>query len=677
MPRTLTQMYIHFLVHQINRMRAKFSDEQQPASQSNGEMILSLGKLAFQELMKGNLIFYGDDLTECGIDVTEASVYSGLCTQVFREESWMQKKVFCFVHLSVQEFLAALYVHVRYKVDGENLMIEAPDQMCRTEPLFRLHKDAVDKASRSENGHLDLFLRFLLGLSLESSQVLLRGLNIQVEPSNSQSQTIEYITEKISQALPPERYINLFHCLNELNDHSMVEKIQRRLDSDRALGMDGCSAAHWAALVFVLLTSPERPEEIHLNKYSRTEEGLLQLLPAIKASKSAMLNGCNLTAGCCPALSSTLSSGSNELNSLDLSDNSFLDSGMEQLCTGLQSPHCKLKILRLNRCGLTYRCCGKLEAVLCSPSSRLQALDLSDNDLEDSGVQQLCEGLRRVSCKLQTLRLSFCNITADGCEYLASAVKSNPSHLQELDLSYNHLGDSGVKLISDALDEAQCEFTKFRADHNAQHWFKPGLRRYACELTLDPDSAHRLVVLSEDLRGVSLAREEQPYPDHKDRFDYWPQVLLQQGLQSRCYWEVEWGGKLAGIGVAYRDIRRKGLSNDCLMGYYDFSWSLHCSSSGYQALHNFETVVCPVPLSGSRSLAVYLDWEAGILSFYRVSLEASLTHLHTYNTKFTKPLYPVFRVWGHDSSVKLCQVEHEEEGRSRASRPQSHQLGSQ
>ena len=124
MPKTLTQMYIHFLAHQTVQIHVKYGKEQQLDSQGNNNVIMALGKLAFQQLEKGNLIFYEDDLRDCGIDVKDASVYSGVCTQVFREESWMQHKVFCFVHLSVQEFLAALYVHVMYKAYGVNLMTE-------------------------------------------------------------------------------------------------------------------------------------------------------------------------------------------------------------------------------------------------------------------------------------------------------------------------------------------------------------------------------------------------------------------------------------------------------------------------------------------------------------------------------------------------------------------------
>ncbi|XP_034534434.1 NACHT, LRR and PYD domains-containing protein 3-like [Notolabrus celidotus] len=654
MPKTLTQMYIHFLTHQTAQSRVKYAKEQELDSKGNNKVIMALGKLAFEQLEKGNLIFYEEDLRECGIDVNEASVYSGVCTQVFREESCMQNKVFCFVHLSVQEFLAALYVRVLYTVSGENLMNK---DRVRKEPIADLHKAAVNKALQCDNGHLDLFLRFLLGLSLESSQVLLKGLNLQVQTWDSQSheETIQHIKGRIDLS-EPERYINLLHCLNELNDHTLVEEIQYQLDLDRDMVTIEWSAAQWAALVFLLLTSPERSEEIHLKKYSRTKEGFQKLLPAIKASRSAKLNDCNLTADCCQELSSTLRSSSNKLKHLNLSDNRLEDRGIQYLCTGLQSPNCRLKMLRLNRCDLTQMSCEKLASVLSCPTSGLRELDLSDNDIGDSGVELLSEGLGDVICKVEILRLSSCNITERGCGFLASAVKTNPSHLSELDLSYNHLSDSGVKIICDALDEGRCE-SKLRVDHNADHWFRPGLKTYARGLTMDPNTAHRLLILSEDNRKVSYGSEEQPYPDHPDRFDYWPQVMSKEGLDERCYWEVEWEGKWATIGVAYKDIKRKGQEDDSWLGYNRKSWGVLCSDKGYCLYHNFESIGVGVPLAGSRRLAMYLDREAGMLSFYRVSSGGSLTHLHTFSTSFTEPLYPTFRLRCKDSSVRLCELQ--------------------
>ncbi|XP_028425937.1 protein NLRC3 [Perca flavescens] len=298
LPKTLTEMYIHFLVVQSKWKNVKYDGgvETDPHwSPETRKMIESLGKLAFEQLQKGNLIFYESDLTECGIDIRSASVYSGVFTQIFKEESGLyQDKVFCFIHLSVQEFLAALHVHFTFTNSGVNLLSEEQSTSQKPNPfrvkpkLKRLHQSAVDKALQSPNGQLDLFLRFLLGLSLQTNQTLLRGLMIQTGSSSETNQkTVEYIKTKISEDLSAERSINLFHCLSELNDHSLVEEIQRFLSSG-SLSTNKLSPAQWSALVFILLSSEKDLDVFDLKKYSASEEALLRLLPVVKASKKAL-----------------------------------------------------------------------------------------------------------------------------------------------------------------------------------------------------------------------------------------------------------------------------------------------------------------------------------------------------------------------------------------------------
>ncbi|XP_028442161.1 NLR family CARD domain-containing protein 3 isoform X2 [Perca flavescens] len=290
LPKTLTEMYIHFLVVQSKVKNIKYDGgaETDPHwSPDTTKMIESLGKLAFEQLQKGNLIFYESDLTECGIDITAASVYSGVFTQMFKEERGLyQDKVFCFVHLSVQEFLAALHVHLTFINSGVNLL--SGEQTTKESAETHSYQSAVDKALQSPNGHLDLFLRFLLGLSLQTNQNLLRGLLTQTGSSSQANQeTVDYIKKKISEVLSAERSINLFHCLNELNDRSLVEQIQRSLSSGR-LSTDKLSPADWSALVFILLSSEEDLDVFDLKKYSASEEALLRLLPVVKASNKAL-----------------------------------------------------------------------------------------------------------------------------------------------------------------------------------------------------------------------------------------------------------------------------------------------------------------------------------------------------------------------------------------------------
>ncbi|XP_039462981.1 NLR family CARD domain-containing protein 3-like [Oreochromis aureus] len=292
LPKTLTEMYIHFLVVQVKVKKVKYDDgvETDPHwSLENTKMIESLGKLAFEQLQKGNLIFYESDLTECGIDIRAASVYSGVFTQIFREERGLyQDKVFCFVHLSVQEFLAALHVHLTFINSEVNLFKEEQKTSHQSETDKHFYQSAVDKALESPNGHLDLFLRFLLGLSLETNQTLLRGLLNQTGSSSKTNQeTVQYIKKKINENLSAEKNINLFHCLNELNDRSLVKEIQQYLRSGR-LFTDKLSPAQWSALVFILLSAEEDLDVFDLKKYSVSEEALLRLLPVVKASKKAL-----------------------------------------------------------------------------------------------------------------------------------------------------------------------------------------------------------------------------------------------------------------------------------------------------------------------------------------------------------------------------------------------------
>ncbi|XP_067281148.1 NACHT, LRR and PYD domains-containing protein 3-like [Pseudorasbora parva] len=459
-PKTLTQMYTHFLIIQTNIKHEKDYERKM----KDEAMIVKLGKLAFRQLMKGNLIFYEEDLRECGIDVTEASVYSGLCTQIFREELGLyQGKVFCFVHLSIQEHLAALYAHLSFTENKINVFDQTKQGLFSKvnwmKSMSKLHQRAVKKALHSENGHLDLFLRFLLGLSLESNQTLLQELLTQTGScSFNKEETVQYIKQKISEKCSPERSINLFHCLNELGDDSLMQEIQDYLRSGR-IRETKLSSSHWLALVYLLLTSEQKMDEFDLKKFigaqNTADEVLQNLLPVLKESISVQLSYCGVTDKGCAALASALRSNPSHLRELNLTQNKVGDSGVNLLSDGLKDPHCKLEILWLSDCGVTDEGCAALGRALRSNPSNLRKLDLSGNKLADSGLELLSFGLREPHCKLEILWLSYCDVTDEGCAGLTSALRSNPSHLRELNLSGNKLGVSGVKLISAVLDDPQ------------------------------------------------------------------------------------------------------------------------------------------------------------------------------------------------------------------------------
>ncbi|MCI4378861.1 hypothetical protein PGIGA_G00221200 [Pangasianodon gigas] len=465
-PKTLTQMFTHFLIFQIKHKDQKYHGTYDLDPQQTRESILSLGKLAFQQLEKGNLMFYEEDLRECGIDVKEVAVYSGVCTQIFRTESGLHLgRMFSFVHLSVQEFLAALYAFL-YFFEKTTTKEQTTDLSClfNTSKMSDFLKSAVDQALQSDNGHLDLFLRFLLGLSVESNQNLIRGLLTHTgSSSDCKKDIVDYIKFKFEQNPSTERLINLFYCLNELNDDSLVKDIQSYMNSGR-LSEAELSPAQWSALVFVLLTSEEDLEVFELQKFIRSDECFKRLLQVIQQATTVLLSECNLTERSCSALHTFLSSESSKLTEVDLSSNPLEDSGVKLLCAGLKSPNCKLEKLTLSDCSITEEGYAALAEAL--KSSHLIELDLRGNDPGASGVKLLTELLQDPDCKLTTLNLLKSAEAEEACASLTEVLGTNPLLQRELDLSGKISGDSGVKQLSALLKDPHCRPERLRLSNS-------------------------------------------------------------------------------------------------------------------------------------------------------------------------------------------------------------------
>ncbi|XP_065138262.1 NLR family CARD domain-containing protein 3-like [Paramisgurnus dabryanus] len=517
-PKTLTQMYTHFLIIQTN---IKHQDDYEKKLK-NKDMIFKLGKLALEHLVKGNLIFYDEDLRECGIDEAEASVYSGLCTRIFREEFGLcERKVYSFVHLSIQEHLAALYVHLAFMKNNINVLTEIKPNQIDQLSLLDLYQRAIDTALQNKNGHLDLFLCFLLGLSLKSNQNLIPGLRLLTcYNCHINKETIQYIKQTIRKNPSPEKSINLLQCLNELGDSSIVEEIQHFLASI-TLGKAKLSSSQWSALVLVMMTSEQQLKKLNMNPFINGNKAeplkvLQKLLPVICECRIVQLSQCNITAESCVPLTSALRSNPSHLRDLHLSDNKKLkDSGVKLICNVLKNPDCKLEILKLSHCNITVEGCAALSSALTSNPSHLRHLNLTNNDLGDSAMEHLSAFLEHPNCKLEELWLSDCKITDEGCVALSSALTSNPSHLRDLSLSNNNLGDLGVKLLSAVLENPQCKLEILKL--NACNITNEGCFALTSALRSNPSHLTELVLIGNKLGdlGVKLISDLVNDPRYK------------------------------------------------------------------------------------------------------------------------------------------------------------------
>ncbi|XP_014908962.1 protein NLRC3-like [Poecilia latipinna] len=802
-PTTLMEMYTLFFCTQMKRAAEKYGqedkldvveDDRSNAGKENEldiselfklneEFIFKLGWMAFEKLNKGEIIFSKEDLKSYDIDIEKAGVCCGVCTAIFKEDNVIfSKKLYCFVHLTLQENFAALFVYRSFAsktIDSQSLkdfLLIGSEEELKTIldvhpvdlPLDELLEIAIANSTLRKTGELDMFLRFLIGMSLESTQNQLQGLIQQTEKHSEVAETIRTCLEEIDLCdCSPDRCLNLVHCLAELKDDSLYDSVRKFLNPHQYPETE-LTPVQCSALADLMLMSTTPIEEFDLTKYTTKEKASFRIIPAVRNCRKARISGVFLKPALCEVISSALRSPQSPLTELDLTKNrlggnafeifieglknaeckleafslslsgiglseespknlasalkpmisnlrelelsenilmdslltviadglrcrkleklrlnqnsniteickeiatsfsshfsnlqeldlsytNFKDSEMEVLSAGLMSNTCILETLRISHNKLTAEGCETLASALSSRPSPLRELDLSYNDLHDTGVMKLCKALTKPNCTLEKLRLSFCKVKEDGCSSLASALMSDHCCLRELDLSFNHLTDHGAKMLSEKQRDPHCRLECLNVDHNEEFWVNLKLlRQYACDLTLDTNTAGATITLTKNNKMASYCDEDLPYPDHPDRFDA-PQVLCIEGLTGRHYWEAEcYMSSDTDVGVAYKSIPRQGdCSSEISLTGNEKAWSWNTTGCFYH--NNY----CQTFLkSDTCSIGIYLDWPAGVLSFFDVSRDA-VTHLYTVQTTFTEPLHPGFGLTSGSVCIKQKNI---------------------
>ncbi|XP_066518299.1 uncharacterized protein [Hoplias malabaricus] len=527
--------------------------------------------------------------------------------------------------------------------------------------------DILQLVLKSEISCLDLSKNNLHDTGVEKLCVGLNSVNCELKTLRLALCRLGDVScEQLSSVLPNSSLKTLELSFNDLWD-SGVEKLCKglidrhcKLETLR-LVMCKLNEGTCSTMASVLKTDKNSLKELDLSNNDLKDLGVKELCKGLEREhcklETLRLTMCKLSEDSCVYLGLALSSNQKStLKELDLSNNDLQNSGVEKLCEGLEKSNHKLETLRLAMCKLREGPFANLVSVLKIYKNSLKELDLSNNDLKDPGVKELCKGLESEHCKLETLRLSGCMITKEGWNSLDDALKPKQSQLKYLDLDYNHPGDTVKK------DPGYWYWGILKVDYAGKNRIKPGLQKYACELTLDPNTVNTHLSLSEGNRKVERVMEDMSYRDHAERFSGWEQVLCKEELTGRCYWETEWNvgesGEGVYISVAYKSIRRKGNSVDCRFGENDKSWSLFCFNNSYSVIHNHNRTAVSSPPSSSNRVGVYVDCPAGTLSFYSVSTDThTLTHLHTFTTTFTEPLYAGFCVHDIKSSVHFCKLE--------------------
>ncbi|XP_051529270.1 NACHT, LRR and PYD domains-containing protein 12-like isoform X2 [Myxocyprinus asiaticus] len=642
-PSSLTEMYIHYLLNQTRLSHRKYGGNElafPEVLKNHKNLILKLAVLAYWQLKAQNVVFNEKDLEEYEITVDEASQYPGVITCVSKcEFGYFQTKLFSFIHLSVQEFFAALFAFHKFLSEKQD-SLECIKAKKGQRDLSNFFKGVINEALQSKSGHLDLFNCFLFGISCDSSIKILEGLLPQSRGSSldGHKKVKMYIKSLKRKGLSAERCISLVRCLVELKDMSFKKEMQ---ELERSRSKEPLTLFQCMLLAYQFVCSDMNHDEFDLRKYNMTVEGFRRFSPAITCFKKALLKGSDITEEHCDIMTFCLKSPNSQLTHLDLSHNGLGLSGLEKLFKAFCDPNCQIQTLNLSHNNLQTQDVKVIGDMLSGPNISLRILDLSDNDLDDPGAEILSYGLQSTNCHLEILRLSGCQIKEKGFNQLVSSLQTNSSCLRELDLRYNNLGDFGQESLLPSV----------RISKGGLCSDKPGLYKYAVPLTFDPQTANEFLYLSNDNTVVTRQRKKRQPPVHDERFDQSNQVLCSQPLKGCCCFTMDVTGTDVYVGVACKSIERKGQSNRVLLGHNNMSWSLCCSKNECVAYHNQRTVSLPhaEPIG---KLCVFLDQEAGTLSFYRLSPKRIL-YTFDANLPENQDLYAAFRIQEPDSSVIL------------------------
>ncbi|KAL1251627.1 hypothetical protein QQF64_019423 [Cirrhinus molitorella] len=524
MPSDQTEMYIHYLLIQTGLSHNKYQGQnvsQEDAVIQHKELIKKLAALAYWKLKEQNAMFSKEDLRKYRITPDEALRYPGIIICVSEcKFGYNRTKLFSFVHLSVQEFFAALFVFHEFLSGNQDSLGLTKAKGGQKSNLSDFLKSVIDVAVESTNEHLDLFICFLFGISCDSSRRILEGLLPRLEDSSLEEhkKVTKYIKLLRRKDLSPERCLSLVRCIVELKDRSFLQMP----DLEHSRTKKPLTLFQCTLLAFRFVMSDMDHDEFVLREFNITLEGFQRFSPAITCFRKAMLKGSGFTEKHCDVLVPFLTSPNSHLTHLDLSHNNLGLSALKQLSRAFCDPKCQIQMLNLSHNGLHGQDMEPIKDMLLGPNVNLKILDLSDNHLEDEGVKIISAGLRSARCHLEVLKLSGCHIK-EGILKLLSTLKAS---LKELDLQYNDLGNIMEKKVHQLKDK----LPSLRIYTGGVCSHQPGLYKYAVTLTFDPQTANKYLYLNKN--NTVAVRKKKVSVAHDRKTESLPKPLQAESPRN-------------------------------------------------------------------------------------------------------------------------------------------------